>query len=97
MRQRPVSLAGMPITTPFPPAPLRRCWHCTSFAGLMSTGSHIQYCRTAWLSVHAASWGGCALWQREVGADDEPGPLTANGVRSTLQATVSLAPVAWAP
>jgi len=86
----------MLIVTPSQTSTLRPCWHCTSFAGIASDGSHTKCCQRGRLSLQAAPSVGWAFWQREVGADDEPGPPAANGARSTQQVTVTRAHVAWA-
>jgi hypothetical protein len=47
----------------------RPCWHCSRFIGLIYQGSAAA-CELG--TVRAMPAQGCAFWQREVGADDEP-------------------------
>jgi len=71
------------------------CWHCTQFLGMLYEGT-AAHCRVG-PAVRSMPANGCSAFERAPGADDEPGPPAANGARSTLPATVTLAPVAWAP
>lgn len=48
------------------------CWHCRWFAGMVL--SDIASCGRDEGHVRAMASRGCAFWQREPGADDEPGP-----------------------
>ena len=47
----------------------RPCWHCTHFLGLIYAGSAAA---CAGGGVRAMPAQGCAFWEREPGADDEP-------------------------
>lgn len=47
----------------------RPCWHCTHFLALIYAGSAAACARGG---VRALPAQGCAFWQREPGADDEP-------------------------
>ena len=47
------------------------CWHCTHYMALVYQGSAAR-CRRG--GIKAMPDRGCAFWEREVGADDEPGP-----------------------
>ena len=70
------------------------CWHCTAFGGMVF-GPHAR-CVLVGVSIQASPAGGCAFWQREVGADDEPGP-PASARGGVLIAVVQPVPVEWAP
>ena len=68
-----------PTTTALPAAhftpwqPERRpCWHCTAFAGLTAGGSAARCTRPGAARVRSMPDTGCASFEREVGADDEP-------------------------
>ena len=49
----------------------RPCWHCTSFDRIEPAGCGLCL-RPGASRRRAAPADGCAFWQREVGADDEP-------------------------
>lgn len=53
----------------------RPCWHCRAYAGLTGQGS-AAVCRdrSGAVSVRTNPEQGCSFWEREPGADDEPGP-----------------------
>ncbi len=74
------------------------CWHCTSFGELVYAGTAARCRLEGRTSIQAAPATGCAFWQREVGADDEPGPPA---VESTITPMMtvgqSVREVAWAP
>ena len=54
--------------------PQRPCWHCVRFDGLGPDGS-VAYCALARAArVRSRPADGCSAFEREVGADDEPGP-----------------------
>lgn len=55
-------------------AGFRPCWHCTSFAGMLYSGTAARCAKADATPVQAQPATGCAFWVREVGADDEPGP-----------------------
>jgi hypothetical protein len=62
----------LPIMTPSTyTAPSLPCWHCHYFGGFVSDGAHAR-CGHATGSVRAAPAHGCAFFEREPGADDEP-------------------------
>lgn len=50
------------------------CWHCTGFAGMLYEGSAAGCRRKGCPAVRSAPGDGCCAFEREVGADDEPGP-----------------------
>ena len=73
---RPVSLghvrlAGMSSSPFITVRQLRSCWHCTCFDRIEPAGCGLCL-RVGASRRKAAPAEGCALWQREVGADDEP-------------------------
>ncbi len=49
------------------------CWHCTHFAGMVAEGAH-SLCNGPGSRVLAQPATGCTYFEREPGADDEPGP-----------------------
>jgi hypothetical protein len=51
----------------------RPCWHCTHYLQLIADGAHARCGHGGRVSVQASPASGCAFWQREPGADDEPG------------------------
>jgi hypothetical protein len=76
-------------------ATLRPCWHCTHFLALVYQGSAAK-CRLG--GIHAMPAHGCAFWEREVGADDEPGPpVGADVVCPPVVGDQPMTAVAWAP
>lgn len=50
----------------------RPCWHCTQFLGLIYQGTAAACQQGGGFHFRAMPENGCAFWQREVGADDEP-------------------------
>ncbi len=65
----------------------RPCWHCTRFLGLTAQGSAAVCGRghpVSPVAIVATPRRGCAFFDREVGADDEPHwvpkPLSAHEV-----------------
>lgn len=52
--------------------PTRQCWHCRWFVA-MSQGCAVCSLQNGYRS-RAMPENGCSAWQREPGADDEPGP-----------------------
>jgi hypothetical protein len=84
-------------------APLRSvrpCWSCVWF-GRMVYGGSAAWCNLAnGPRVQAGPWEGCSAWEREPGADDEPGPpacLEAVQASAVRQFEAAVVPVAWAP
>ena len=80
--------------TPHTTSP-QACWHCTHYMALVYQGSAAR-CRRG--GIKAMPERGCAFWEREVGADDEPGPPVSADVacRPVVGDQVPAA-VAWAP
>jgi hypothetical protein len=83
-----------------PPRSVRPCWSCVWFGRMVYGGS------AAWCDlpngprVQAGPWEGCSAWEREPGADDEPGPpacLEAAQDSAVRQFVAQVTPVAWAP
>ncbi len=72
----------------------RACWHCTHFLALVYKGTAAKCSRGG---ITAMPEHGCAFWEREVGADDEPGPPVTAGVPCRLVARDEPMAVAWAP
>jgi hypothetical protein len=77
------------------------CWHCRSFAGLVSEGTHADCVLTGKRRVQASAKTGCVFFERVPGVDDEPGPPALTPVPGELPqrapvATASQA-VLWAP
>jgi len=71
------------------------CWHCTHFVALVYQGTAAKCSRDG---ITAMPIHGCAFWEREVGADDEPGPPV--GADTECRALVSGHKpnvVSWAP
>lgn len=56
------------------PGTARPCWHCDGYAGLTVSGCHARCVRGGRLHIQGAPRTGCVFWEREPGADDEPGP-----------------------
>jgi hypothetical protein len=55
---------------------LAPCWHCRRYGGL-SDSAYYTRCTAPLHSVTQANpWHGCSCFEREPGADDEPGPPT---------------------
>ena len=52
----------------------RPCWHCRHFAGMLYGGAAAACTAPNGTRVRALPAGGCAAFEREVGADDEAGP-----------------------
>ena len=71
------------------------CWHCTHFVALVYQGSAAK-CRRG--GITAMPDRGCAFWEREVGADDEPGPPIGSDAACRFVVNGQPANVlAWAP
>lgn len=76
----------------------RPCWHCTAFVMLVYSGTAARCSREGRICIQAAPSTGCAFWEREVGADDEPGPPAADAaVRPMVSHGQPVQVVAWAP
>ena len=75
----------------------RPCWHCPRFAGMLPDGSAARSTLPNAARVRSQPAWGCSGFEREVGADDEPGPP--GGARSTpvLISRQAATPVQWAP
>jgi hypothetical protein len=71
------------------------CWHCTHFLALVYQGSAAKCGLLP--GIRAMPERGCAFWEREVGADDEPGPPVSADVPRRLVATDQPVAVVWAP
>jgi len=52
----------------------RPCWHCVHFGGMLFGGSAAGCTAPGSAKVRAMPKDGCSQWEREPGADDEPGP-----------------------
>ena len=52
----------------------RPCWHCIQFAGMLYAGSAAACTSPGGPRVRSMPGGGCVNWERQPGADDEPGP-----------------------
>lgn len=50
------------------------CWHCTAFLGMLYDNTAARCCRKGCSAVRSSPVNGCCGFEREVGADDEPGP-----------------------
>jgi len=50
------------------------CWHCRHFLALVYEGGAARCALPP--GIRSMPDRGCAFWEREVGADDEPGPPT---------------------
>lgn len=48
------------------------CWHCRGFAGMVAQGTAARCVLDGSVTVRSAPVDGCAFWEREPGADDEP-------------------------
>jgi hypothetical protein len=59
----------------------RPCWHCTQYAGTAAGGSAALCSLPGGPRVRATPSAGCSAFEREVGADDEPGPPAAGADR----------------
>jgi hypothetical protein len=75
----------------------RACWHCTHFLALVYGATADRCLRAGRLSIQAAPTTGCVFWEREVGADDEPGPPASGEAASRPIALDLSIEVAWAP
>lgn len=75
-------------STPAVDAP---CWHCSSYAGPDPSGSHALCLHDGRRAVQASPSTGCASFEREPGADDEPGPPAVVQIGQRQSARV----VAW--
>lgn len=75
----------------------RPCWHCTSFVALVYAGTAARCLSEGRISIKAAPSTGCAFWEREVGADDEPGPPGVEAAIRPMKGSTKPVVVAWAP
>jgi hypothetical protein len=75
----------------------RACWHCRHFLALVYQGTAARCALPP--RIRAMPDRGCAFWEREVGADDEPGPpVTAMQPTGQMhQGEPEPQVVAWAP
>ena len=71
------------------------CWHCTHFLALVYQDTAAKCALPP--GIRAMPERGCAFWEREVGADDEPGPPVTADVPRRLVAKDQPVAVAWAP
>ena len=81
-------------------APAPPCWHCRFFGALLYGGTAARCTLPCACKVMALPATGCAFWEREPGADDEPGPPTSSGEVGQLKSRrdpPARPPVAWAP
>lgn len=62
----------------------RPCWHCTRFAGMLYAGSAAACTLPGGPRVRSMPGGGCVCWEREPGADDEPGPPGSQAVPASM-------------
>ena len=71
------------------------CWHCTHFLALVYQDTAARCALPP--GIRAMPDRGCAFWEREVGADDEPGPpgIATPPTGSSLQDEPQA--VGWAP
>ena len=74
---------------------LRACWHCTHFQALIYRDTAAKC--TLPPGIRAMPGQGCAFWEREVGADDEPGPSVSGDAARRPKALDKPVEVAWAP
>jgi hypothetical protein len=51
----------------------RPCWHCRYFDGMNPPGVNARCSRPGGNRVRSQPESGCSGWEREPGADDEPG------------------------
>ena len=65
-----MSIGDVPSFTPNQP-----CWHCHLFERMVYAGTAARCTVGGHVRIEAVPARGCSAWQREVGADDEPGPL----------------------
>jgi hypothetical protein len=56
------------------PHDLRPCWHCTHWAGIDPSPFYTRCSAPLHSVTQADPWHGCSAFERQVGADDEPGP-----------------------
>ena len=81
------------------------CWHCSAYAGLTGQGTPALCKRPECSHVRANPERGCVCFEREPGADDEPGPpagAKVSGVWTVEDSTAQrvpaeVVPVRWAP
>ena len=92
---RAVNMSAMHFT-PHSATP-QVCWHCRHFLALVYQGTAAKCALPP--GIQAMPDSGCAFWEREVGADDEPGrpdaakPPTPNGqVRQDVRQAMGWAP-----
>ena len=57
-----------------PTVPDQPCWHCSRFDGMTAQGSAALCTLPHAARVQALPGRGCSAFEREPGADDEPGP-----------------------
>lgn len=84
---------GIPLGKP----PLRPCWHCTHFVGMVYQQTAARCKLPGGSRIRATPERGCSSWSREVGSDDETGPP--GGAPTVPQLRDQRAPstVEWAP
>ena len=82
----------------------RPCWHCHHFAALVYQGTAALCMSGSGPRVRSGPAHGCSGWEREPGADDEPGPpshgTAAPGRHVSIgraPGAVQAQPVRWAP
>ena len=73
----------------------RACWHCRHYLALVYQGSAVRCALPP--GIRATPARGCAFWEREVGADDEPGPPDAAAPPSEPLREHGMQVVEWAP
>jgi len=83
-------------------APDHPCWHCRWWGGADSSGTNALCDRPRTARVNAQPETGCAFFEREVGADDEPEWAPVALVRGPDLWTPNVrrsngGPVEWAP
>lgn len=84
----------------------RPCWHCRNYAGLLYGGSAAACKLRNGPRVRSMPATGCASFEREVGADDEPDQVpdtySASGVHggpwnASKDLPLAQVPILWAP
>jgi hypothetical protein len=64
----------------------RPCWHCRYFGSMLYAGSAAACACPGAARVRSMPVNGCSGFEREVGADDEPGPPMPRPQARTAQA-----------
>ena len=90
--------------TPFIPITPKTRWHCSAYDVLTERGTAASCIRPGCSSVRSNPEHGCVCFEREPGADDEPGPparVSLSGVWTVRDSTVQrlpaiVVPVQWA-